>query len=225
MAAAGSAHCRHASPRPPSTAITCPVTHSEAGSASDTIHRAYIIRIAAPLQRYLLALLLLDGRSLFRCEPHHARQRARFSRPRCDGVDTHAMRGEFQRPAASEVLQCRLAGGVMRQSGNRLVTVRARYIDDRSLRQRQMGKRRRGEQAWAKHVHGKDLHDPIGRGVRQRRMAPRRHCSPAHPGGPMCRPPSPWYAQHRRARPHPRPGRQYWGGRRPSLRGAPRGER
>ena len=29
----------------------------------------------------------------------------------------------------------------------------------------------------------------------------RRHCSPAYPGRPRCRPPSQWYAQHRPMRP------------------------
>ena len=91
-----------------------------------------VVRNAAPPERYARTLLFLDCRSLFRGEPHHARQRARFRRSCRHGVHAYAEWCKLQRPAACQLLQGRFAGGVMRQSSHRLVTESARDINDRA---------------------------------------------------------------------------------------------
>lgn len=101
------------------------------------------------LQRYPLALLLLDRHRLRREQSPHPRQRTQLGWPCRNGIDANAARGKLERPAAGQVLKRVLAGSIVREARGWLVSECARHISYRSLRRGKIGKRRRGKQARA----------------------------------------------------------------------------
>src|SRR5690606_2909601 len=82
-----------------------------------------------------------------------------LGRSRCERVDPDPVGREFHRPAASELLQCALAGRVVRRSGQWSVAVRAGDVHDGAAGAAEFGQCRASEEAGSGHVEVEQVVD------------------------------------------------------------------